>query len=170
MALAFIGPRPEGLQVLHSDDVPTNNNISNLRYGTPKQNAEDRELNGNTQKGVKHFKTSLTDVEVLFARFIYADPAEPTVKDIAHSLGVNRSTAQDVISGRTWHHLKQYPYNRMKGRQPYKLTQDNLKQAIEMKEAGIPVKVIANHFHCSEDTIYRRIKQFKNENTTTTHT
>ena len=35
---AFIGPRPEGLQILHDDDDKTNNKLSNLSYGTPKEN------------------------------------------------------------------------------------------------------------------------------------
>jgi len=40
--LAFIGP--SDLQVRHLDGNPTNNNLSNLLYGTAKENAEDREF------------------------------------------------------------------------------------------------------------------------------
>lgn len=42
VAAAFLGPRPSGLQTLHWDDDATNNRLSNLRYGTPKENGEDR--------------------------------------------------------------------------------------------------------------------------------
>lgn len=43
---AFVGPRPEGLCVLHWDDVKTNNHLSNLRYGTRSENKHDAVRNG----------------------------------------------------------------------------------------------------------------------------
>lgn len=49
--LAFVGPCPDGMEVLHWDDDAQNNHISNLRYGTPVENAEDKKRNGRT--GVK---------------------------------------------------------------------------------------------------------------------
>lgn len=47
VALIFIGPRPEGLHVLHYDDDKLNNHVSNLRYGTQSDNQNDRVRNGN---------------------------------------------------------------------------------------------------------------------------
>lgn len=44
MAEAFIGPRPEGLQVLHKDDCGFNNRIDNLRYGDFEENMLDRHV------------------------------------------------------------------------------------------------------------------------------
>jgi len=41
----FLGPRPDGMQGLHRDDDPYNNHVSNLYWGTMKQNAVDREDN-----------------------------------------------------------------------------------------------------------------------------
>lgn len=41
---AFVGPG-NGLWGLHADDDPTNNHISNLRWGTPVENSEDRRRN-----------------------------------------------------------------------------------------------------------------------------
>ena len=35
---AVHGPRPEGMEVLHLDDDPTNNNPTNLRWGTRSEN------------------------------------------------------------------------------------------------------------------------------------
>ena len=42
----FIGPRPQGLLALHIDDNRFNHFIDNLMWGTAKQNAEHRILNG----------------------------------------------------------------------------------------------------------------------------
>jgi len=38
---AFCGPKPNGAQVLHFDDNPTNNKIGNLRYGSASENTSD---------------------------------------------------------------------------------------------------------------------------------
>jgi hypothetical protein len=39
---AFVGPRPEGLQICHSNDDGTDNRLSNLYYGTREDNEMDR--------------------------------------------------------------------------------------------------------------------------------
>ena len=47
---AFLGPRPEGLEVRHLDGNPQNNALSNLRYGTTSENALDRVRHGTHSK------------------------------------------------------------------------------------------------------------------------
>ena len=42
VARVFHGPCPDGLEVLHGDDVSTNNRATNLRYGTRTENLLDR--------------------------------------------------------------------------------------------------------------------------------
>lgn len=46
VAACFIGPRPAGQIIRHLDDNPGNNHVSNLRYGTKRENAEDARRNG----------------------------------------------------------------------------------------------------------------------------
>jgi len=46
VAEAFIGPRPDGMEVCHFDDDPTNNRVENLRYDTRRANHLDRVRNG----------------------------------------------------------------------------------------------------------------------------
>jgi hypothetical protein len=41
MAENFIGPRPDGMHVLHRDDCRTNTQLANLRYGSPSANSYD---------------------------------------------------------------------------------------------------------------------------------
>lgn len=43
---AFVGPCPEGLEVLHWDDNHGNNHLANLRYGTRSDNMRDAIRNG----------------------------------------------------------------------------------------------------------------------------
>lgn len=46
VAEAFLGPCPAGMEVAHWDDVPWNNEISNLRFATSKENKADARRNG----------------------------------------------------------------------------------------------------------------------------
>ncbi len=43
---AFIGPCPSGHESLHRDDVPANNSLDNLRWGTRSDNMHDAIRNG----------------------------------------------------------------------------------------------------------------------------
>lgn len=45
---AFVGPRPEGMEVLHIDGDKANNQLSNLRWGTHLENCVDRSRHGST--------------------------------------------------------------------------------------------------------------------------
>lgn len=43
---AFVGPRPVGLNGLHANDIPTDNRVENLRWGTISENGHDAVRNG----------------------------------------------------------------------------------------------------------------------------
>ncbi len=43
---AFVGPRADGMEVLHNNDVPGDNRLVNLRYGTRSDNQRDIYRNG----------------------------------------------------------------------------------------------------------------------------
>lgn len=52
---AFVGPRPDGMQVRHLDGNPANNALSNLAYGTPAENMQDKRRHGtNTNLNKTH--------------------------------------------------------------------------------------------------------------------
>jgi len=51
---AFVGPRPEGMEGLHGDDVKSNNALSNLRWGSRSENLHDSVRNG------RHASTRMT--------------------------------------------------------------------------------------------------------------
>ena len=53
VAQAFIGERPSPEhEVLHNDGDPWNNSVSNLRYGTTRENAQDRERHRRQRLGL----------------------------------------------------------------------------------------------------------------------
>lgn len=49
----FVGPRPEGIEVMHADDDPTNNRLENLSYGTRKENARQMSERGRWRGGAQ---------------------------------------------------------------------------------------------------------------------
>lgn len=58
VALAFIGPCPEGMEVRHLDGNPHNNRVENLAYGTRSDNMWDRVAHGNhPNKAKTHCKS-----------------------------------------------------------------------------------------------------------------
>jgi hypothetical protein len=63
---AFVGPCPEGMSSsLHHDDDPSNNRLSNLSWGTQKDNYADAVRNGRIKVGDESPKAKLTSGEVL---------------------------------------------------------------------------------------------------------
>ena len=53
VAEAFIGPRPEGMEVCHGDGDPANNRLDNLRYGTSRENKLDTVRHGTDRDAAK---------------------------------------------------------------------------------------------------------------------
>ena len=53
VAETFIGTRPEGMEVCHSDGDPTNNSLENLRYGTRSDNELDKVRHGTHYNAAK---------------------------------------------------------------------------------------------------------------------
>jgi hypothetical protein len=60
VAAAFVGTRPTGFEILHYDDDPTNNDVSNLRYGTHAENGADITRNRPACKWGHQFTTENT--------------------------------------------------------------------------------------------------------------
>ena len=72
MTTTYLGKRPKGMQVRHLDGVKTNNELSNLAYGTALDNAEDRRKHGNTARGEKVGSSKLSRKDVAEIRSKYS--------------------------------------------------------------------------------------------------
>lgn len=102
---AFVGPRPDGMVARHFPDRNMlNNNLSNLMWGTHKENADDRRMHGTTCQGEKHHSASLTEEIVLEIRKSRTGKLGEVLA-LAKKYGVGRHSITNVVKGRTWKHL-----------------------------------------------------------------
>ena len=67
--LAFVGPRPEGAEACHFPDRnPANCNLTNLRWGSSKDNHSDAVIHGTKGPGELHPRATITAEIVLAIR------------------------------------------------------------------------------------------------------
>jgi hypothetical protein len=77
-------------------------NPLHLGPGTHQQNIADREAAGTTQKGAKHWKTTLTEANVIEIR--RRAPTEPYAS-IAADFGVGKEAIRKIVLGENWKHI-----------------------------------------------------------------
>lgn len=96
--LAFVGPRPDGLQACHGDGNPSNCRLSNLRWGTPSENNLDKRNHGTDQSGERNGNRKLSAEDV---REIKEHSREfGSQIRLARKFGVHRDTIRKIWSGR----------------------------------------------------------------------
>lgn len=102
---AFVGPRPSGQWGLHNDGDLLNNDLGNLRWGTPKENADDRSRHGRTMLGPVNHKSKLTPDQVRIIREVYGSGAANQVQ-LARLHGVSQASVSAVLRGKSWAHTQ----------------------------------------------------------------
>lgn len=104
VATAFLGPRPDGMQVAHADGDRGNARLDNLRYATALENANDKHIHGTTSRGEAGGNSKLTEVQVLELRFRH-DLGE-SQPDLAARFGISTSQVSNIVRGASWSHLR----------------------------------------------------------------
>lgn len=104
VAEAFIGPRPPGYETCHGDGNPTNNHVSNLRYGTHAENVADKLRHETQPRGEGHGRNRLSESDVHEVRRLLA--AGETVKSVAARYGVSYGAINGIRRGKNWGWLK----------------------------------------------------------------
>jgi hypothetical protein len=100
--IVFVGLRPDGMGCRHLNGNPRDNRITNLRWGTPKENADDRTIHGTHPVGSRSANSKMTecDVEEIYRRIEAGD----TYQSIGESLGVDGSRITHIVRGDEWRH------------------------------------------------------------------
>lgn len=97
---AFVGPCPDGMEACHIDHDPTNNNLSNLEWGTHQDNMTQSVSAGRIRRGETSGKTSFTEQDILDIRAAYCS-GELNI-DIAKRLGKNIYCIRSINQGKAW--------------------------------------------------------------------
>ena len=100
---AFVGPCPEGMECRHLDDNGLNNQLSNLAWGTKKENAADRKRNGHEVRlsGERNGWARFSCENILELRDLYWNHGVP-VSILARGFHTAWSTVSDAVNLRTW--------------------------------------------------------------------
>ena len=105
---AFVGKCPQGMTACHNDGVKHNNNISNLRWDTPKNNTKDTIATGKhpslTQKGENHSQAKLEEKEVINIIHLWNTKLFRQ-QEIAYMYNMCRQSVNNIINRRTWKHI-----------------------------------------------------------------
>ena len=96
-------PKPGQDEVRHLDGNPTNNNLSNLAWGTRAENAQDMADHG-TVKGEKNPRAILNEDQA--REIIRSQSRTGLVESLAVKFGVSKSAIKAIREGRNWSHVK----------------------------------------------------------------
>lgn len=104
-ALAFLGPCPPGMECRHLDGNSLNNIVTNLKWGTKSENAQDSIRHGTSvdNTGSKHGMSKLKESTIPIIRQM---SMTMTRRAIANYFEVGISTIDDIINNKTWKHVK----------------------------------------------------------------
>lgn len=104
VAMAYLGPYPEGQEVRHLDGNPGNPNLSNLRYGTPSENYEDARKHGTYSHGERHGKSTVTADDVREIRRLRREGRY--LRELAALFSQSTTNISDICNRKTWTHLE----------------------------------------------------------------
>lgn len=98
--LSFIGPCPPGLEYRHLNGKPWDNRLVNLKWGTPQEQADDRQRHGTVLKGEKapRAKLKASWIPDIIKRY----NAGESVGKIAKFYGIGPGAIGDVLHRRSY--------------------------------------------------------------------
>lgn len=97
---AFVGPCPTGMEACHNDGRRNNNRLTNLRWGTRKENCADARQHGTVARHERNGQAKLTIEKVGLIREMRQQGR--SYQSIARAFGVSRDTARSAAVGDTW--------------------------------------------------------------------
>lgn len=105
--ITFVGKPDTDQQVRHLDGNNINNNLNNLKYGTAKENANDRELHGHTLRGSQTFQSKIDEeLAVIIKKNIKSKCLKR--KEFCEKYNVSVNIYKDIQRNKTWKHIEVY--------------------------------------------------------------
>lgn len=146
--LAFIGLKPDGMEVCHNDGNPSDDCFDNLRYDTHKANIGDAIKHGTMRcDGERSNSAKLTNAQVKAIREQYAS-GNISHRALARKYQVNQSSISDIVTGKSYRKAGG-PITLSQG----KLTDDEVNSIRKQRARGDSLKEIANRFGVSKSCV-----------------
>lgn len=106
--LSFVGPCPPGMECRHLDGIKTNNARTNLCWGTPRENWDDKVRHGTAPIGERNRNAKLTEDqvrEVKDRKLTWKGSERRLAIRLAYKFGVSPNTVRSILQGRWWKHV-----------------------------------------------------------------
>lgn len=97
----FIGPCPNNMECRHLDGNRQNNQLSNLKWGTKKENQNDRKRHGTDNDGERNGSSKLTWKEVKGIRKLYKT-GDFSYRELAEIYEISRATIRRAVLKICW--------------------------------------------------------------------
>jgi hypothetical protein len=154
---AFVGPCPSGQECRHLDGDPGNNRLSNLKWGTRRENSADRIGHGRSGRGEESPVAKLSEADV--REILAMRQGGMRIGDIARWFETSRPNVEAILYGRSWNHVTGIPLPIVKPpserRPKNKLTSGQVREILALIASGITKKDIAIRMGVSEGTILK---------------
>ena len=98
----FVGPRPEGYVCRHLNGNPLDNRLTNICWGTPKENAQDSIRHGTAvclRRGEVHIASKLSNDDVIAIRVFATTGLRQS--SLGRLFGVTQRHISDIVNRKT---------------------------------------------------------------------
>ncbi len=161
--LAFVGPCPEGRECCHWDGNPSNNSLSNLRWGTKSENARDKERHGTAPQGKNNPRAIINQEIADDIRKVY-DEERPTHRQLSERFNVDVGLITIILRGRIWTYGGEFSTrdrgilggSGRKGKDCHKCnsTPEQVIEARKLREQGLTYKEIGKKLGKSSSWVF----------------
>lgn len=159
VAEAFFGPCPKGYYVLHGDNNPKNNRVSNLRYGTPTDNCSDKLMHGTQPTGEQIPWHKLKENQIVEIRCRRADGEK--LADIAADYGISGVYVWHICTGLKWPNAGGPIEGKI--RKVNILNKEQRGEVLELREEGWSIQRLALKFNTSKTQIHNLVRKRENQ-------
>lgn len=105
--MAFVRMPNQNEEARHLNDIPNDNRLENLAWGSRTDNESDKRRNGGLPIGERSGSHKLTESQVLEVREKYRSGISS--RDIAAEYGVTHTTILKIARGQRWKHVSSEP-------------------------------------------------------------